>query len=204
MTALRSASPRRLRPALCCILAAAWLSLAAAAATSLPASPPASAPARVETLGVYSNVRVSGGEDPHAEGYDCELYRENGELFGLFYSSQGMVGDTPRGRLQDLRYDPADGRLRFRARLTLGVEHSRDTGPDGRPSRDLFEFDGRLDGTRLSGSLTRRDGYHPERPGETQKVTLKLDRARSADARELAPASRAAWQAEPVPMGPQW
>ncbi|MBW8809547.1 MAG: hypothetical protein JF591_12075, partial [Lysobacter sp.] len=87
---------------------------------------------KVETLGVYSNVRITGGgDDPHAEGYDCELYRENGQLFGLFHSSQGMVGDTPRGRLQDVRYDPAKRTLFFRAKLTLGQEISRDTGPDG-------------------------------------------------------------------------
>ncbi|QWF15325.1 hypothetical protein [Lysobacter capsici] len=159
---------------------------------------------KVETLGVYSNVRITGGDDPHAEGYDCELYRENGQLFGLFYSSQGMVGDTPRGRLQDVRYDPAKRTLFFRAKLTLGQEISRDTGPDGRPSRDLFEFDGTLDAQRLSGTLTHRDGYRPAEPGERKTVSLKLDRERSAQAREFAPASRKAWQAEDLPMGPQW
>lgn len=162
----------------------------------------------VETLGVYSNVRITGSDDdPHAEGYDCELYRENGHVFGLFYSSQGMVGDTPRGRLQDVRYDPAKRTLFFRAKLTLGQEISQDTGPDGRPSRDLFEFDGTLDAKRLSGTLTHRDGYRPAERGERgerETVILKLDRERSAQARELAPTSRNVWQAEALPMGPQW
>lgn len=186
--------PRRLLP---------WL---LAATLALPLTTQAAPPQpSVETLGVYSNVRITGsGEDPHAEGYDCELYRENGQVFGLFYSSQGMVGDTPRGRLQDVRYDPAKRTLFFRAKLTLGQEISRDTGPDGRPSRDLFEFDGTLDAKRLSGTVTHRDGYHPAEPGERETVSLKLDRERSAQARELAPASRKAWEAEDLPMGPQW
>jgi hypothetical protein len=190
---------RRLRP---------WL---IASALALPltawAAPPQSRveAAGVETLGIYSNVRITGSDDdPHAEGYDCELYRENGQVFGLFYSSQGMVGDTPRGRLQDVRYDPAKRRLFFRAKLTLGQEITRDTGSDGRPSRDLFEFDGTLDAKRLSGTLTHRDGHRPAEPGERETVSLKLDRERSAQAREFAPSNRKAWQAEDLPMGPQW
>ncbi|QQP99690.1 hypothetical protein [Lysobacter enzymogenes] len=181
------------------------LALALAATPSLAArAPAAAAQAAVETVGVYSNVRVSGGEDPHAEGYDVELYRENGVLFGLFYSSQGMVGDTPRGRLQDVRYDAASGKLSFRAKLTIGQEFSKDSGPDGRPSRDLFEFDGTLGAKTLSGALLHRSGYAPSETGERQMVTLKRDAQRSRDAGELAPASRAQWLAEPVPNGPQW
>lgn len=199
LTAVASHPARLRRP---CWLLAATLAATSALPPTAWAAPPQP---KVETLGVYSNVRITGsGDDPHAEGYDCELYRENGQVFGLFYSSQGMVGDTPRGRLQDVRYDPVKRTLFFRAKLTLGQEINRDTGPDGRPSRDLFEFDGTLDGKRLSGSLTHRDGYRPNEPGERETVTLKLDRERSAQAREFAPASRKAWQAEDLPMGPQW
>lgn len=115
-----------------------------------------------------------------------------------------MVGDTPRGRLQDMRYDAASGALFFRAKLTVGREYSRDSGDDGRPSRDLFEFDGRLSAKTLSGALLHRDGYRPQDAGERQTVTLKLDPRHSRDARERAPASRAAWQSEPLPNGPQW
>lgn len=180
--------------------------LAVAASALLPLAAWATPPqAKVETLGVYSNLRIThGGEDPHAEGYECELYRQDGQLFGLFYSAQGMVGDTPRGRLQDLRYDAAHGTLFFRAKLTTGREYSRDSGPDGRPSRDLFEFDGTLSAHQLRGTVTRRDGYRPGEAGERETVTLKLDRERSAQARESAPANRQVWQAEDLPMGPQW
>lgn len=199
MTAPRPPSPlfRPTRRRLLAVAACALLPL-----TNAWATPPQTA---VETLGVYSNVRIThGGEDPHAEGYECELYRQDGQLFGLFYSSQGMVGDTPRGRLRDLRYDAASGKLFFRAKLTTGREYSRDSGPDGRPSRDLFEFDGTLAAKQLRGNLTRRDGYRPGEPGERETVTLKLDRERSAQARESAPVSHRRWQAEELPMGPQW
>lgn len=182
------------------------LSLAFAAAT--PSAGAADAPVvrsnAVETVGVYSNVRISHGEDPHAYGYDVELYRHDGALFGLFYSSQGMVGDTPRGRLQEVRYDAASGKLFFRAKLTVGREYGKDSGDDGRPSRDLFEFDGKLGAKSLSGVVLHRNGYRPQDAGERETVTLKLDPQRTRDARELAPASLAAWLAEPVPNGPQW
>lgn len=185
--------------ALCLALCASPL---AAAASPPPAA--GAARAAVETVGVYSDVRIVHGEDPHAYGYQVELYRENGALFGLFHSSQGLAGDTPRGRLQDIRYDAASGKLSFRAKLTTGQEYSRDAGPDGRPSRDLYEFDGRLDAKALNGVLVHRDGYRPQQAGERETVRLKFDAQRSRDAREFAPASRAAWLAEPVPNGPQW
>lgn len=156
----------------------------------------------VERVGVYSNVEAGQGEDPHAYGYVCELYRQGERLFGLLYVHQGMVGDTPRGRLQEIRYDPASGALSFRAKLTLGREITQETDLDGRPSRDLFEFEGRLQGKRLSGSLRHRDGYHPEREGERERVVLQ--RSRSEDLEEPVPASRAAWEAEPLFNGPQW
>lgn len=171
---------------------------------SCVATAAAPAAAAVETVGIYSNVRISHSEDPHAYGYEVELYRENGQLFGLFYSAQGLAGDTPRGRLQDLRYDAASGKLSFRAKLTVGREYSRESGDDGRPSRDLFEFDGRLSAKALSGEVVHRDGYHPEQPGEREKIKLALDPRRTRDARELAPASRVAWAAEPLANGPEW
>lgn len=182
------------------------LSLSPPLAVAAPPSAGAADAARnaVETVGVYSNVRIGHSEDPHAYGYDVELYRENGALFGLLYSSQGLVGDTPRGRLQDVRFDAANGTLFFRAKLTTGREYSQDSGPDGRPSRDLYEFDGRLSAKTLSGALLHRNGYRPSDAGERETVTLKLDAQRTRDARELAPASRAAWQAEPLLHGPQW
>ncbi|QWP76016.1 hypothetical protein J5226_20820 [Lysobacter sp. K5869] len=185
-------------------LALAFALTAAAPTLAFAATAAAPAHAAVETVGEYSNVRVSHSEDPHAYGYTVELYRQNGELFGLLYSDQGLVGDTPRGRLQDLRYDPASGALSFRAKLTLGREYGRESGPDGRPSRDLFRFDGRLSGKLLSGTLEHRDGYKPDAPGEREKVALKFDAQATRDLRELAPASRAAWQAEELPFGPEW
>jgi hypothetical protein len=186
----------------------AILALSLAFAAAAPSAGAADAPAvrsnAVETVGIYSNVRISHSEDPHAYGYDVELYRQNGALFGLLYSSQGMVGDTPRGRLQDVRFDAASGKLSFRAKLTIGREYSKDSGDDGRPSRDLFEFDGRLSAKTLSGALLHRNGYRPQEVDEREMVTLKLDPQRTRDARELAPASRAAWEAEPLLYGPQW
>ncbi|MBN7136977.1 hypothetical protein A7A76_19745 [Lysobacter enzymogenes] len=182
------------------------LSLAFAAATPPAAAAEAAATRSnaVETVGVYSNVRIGHSEDPHAYGYDVELYRHNGALFGLFYSSQGLAGDTPRGRLQDVRFDAASGKLSFRAKLTVGREYSKDSGDDGRPSRDLFEFDGRLSAKSLAGTVLHRSGYRPQEVDERETVKLKLDPQRTRDAREFAPASRAAWEAEPVPNGPEW
>ena len=177
----------------------------AALAASPKSMPPTNAAAKVEVLGVYSNIQLSTtAEDTHALGYKIELYKQGDLIFGLFFSAQGLDGDTPRGRLQDVRYEAAKGHLSFRAKLTLGLEITQETPPDGRPSRDLFEFEGTWKPTEVRGLLTKKDGYHPERPGKAETISLKLDTTATKSRRELTPSSFEEWSKEDLFFGPQW
>jgi hypothetical protein len=105
----------------------------------------ADAPAR--PVGEFTSMRYTA---EHAYGYSMQLWRAGGSLFGLFLSSDGLAGDTPTGRLQRLTYEPSTGRLTFNALLSLGSD------PRGSPTRDRFEFEGKLSADRIAGVLTRR------------------------------------------------
>src|SRR5712692_6558711 len=105
----------------------------------------ADAPAR--PLGEFTNMRYTA---EHAYGYSVQLWRADGSLFGLFFSSDGLAGDTPTGRLQHLTYEPSTGRMTFNAQLSLGSDLR------GSPTRDRFEFEGKLSADRIAGVLTRR------------------------------------------------
>lgn len=88
--------------------------------------------------------------EEHAYGYAVQLWRtKNGSLIGFFMASAGLAGDTPTGRIENLRYDPATGRIRFAARLSLG------TDPRNRPTRDVFEFSGTLTRDSLIGEIAQ-------------------------------------------------
>lgn len=94
--------------------------------------------APVEAIGEFSDMRYT---EEHAYGHSIQLWRAGDEFFGLFLAADGLAGDPPTGRLQDLRFDQATGRLRFHARL---------------PVHGLFVFDGTLSGDEIDGELTRR------------------------------------------------
>jgi len=87
--------------------------------------------------------------EEHAYGYAVQLWRTKGSLIGLFMASAGLAGDTPTGRIEDVHYDPATGRIRFEARISMGTD-ARD-----RPTRDVFAFDGMLTGKGLIGEIAQ-------------------------------------------------
>ncbi len=144
-------------------------------------------------------MRQSG---EHAYGYTVQLWRQGDSLFGLFQASEGLAGDTPAGILEEVTFDPPAGRLTFRAKLTIGVVYR---GP-GReePSRDLFEFRGRLEKAALAGALARSDLLAPERPPQTEQVRLR----RATSDLLPRPASYAEWKKFAAEIlkrrGPRW
>lgn len=118
---------------------------------------------------VYSNWRYT---EEHEYGISVDLWRCEGSYAGMLYYSPGMlVGNTPRGVLEQVYLDPASGRLSFNARLSVG-EHVCAVHK-AQPGRDLIRFDGVIDAGSLSGRLTRSDALHPERPARTDSVVLE-------------------------------
>ena len=108
------------------------------------------AAAGISEVGAFSNVQFTA---EHAYGYTVMLWRAGDCLFGFFESSQGLAGDTPIGELKDLKYESKTGKLRFSAKLTMGMVSSK--GSSGlEPSRDLFTFDGRLTANTVIGVIT--------------------------------------------------
>jgi hypothetical protein len=126
----------------------------------------------IQPVGAFSNMRFT---EEHAYGYTVDLWRAGKCLFGLFEASEGLSGDTPTGLLNPVRHDAATGKLAFAARLTMGVTKPNN-GTDWVPSRDSFDFNGRL-GTRvLKGRLSRSDQLRPELRAVDQEIVLPLSK----------------------------
>ncbi len=106
--------------------------------------------APVHAIGEFSDVHYT---EEHAYGYAVQLWRADDEIFGLFLASDGLAGDTPTGRLQNVRFDRGTGKLHFHARV---------------PVHGLLVFDGILSGDEMAGELT-----HPS-TAKTSSVQLCL------------------------------
>jgi hypothetical protein len=152
-------------------------------------------------LGSFSNMRAT---EEHQYGIEVRLWREGTGLFGFFSFAAGLSGDTPTGRLADIRFDPETGKLSFRAKLTVGRHYCK--LHQGGPSQDLFTFQGILTPASLSGDLQHFEALHPEKPLEEEKVVLhKVNRQ---DGRRTDYQSRSQWERETQEMlrrlGPKW
>jgi len=151
-------------------------------------------------LGEFSNVRST---EEHNYGVVVSLWSLGSSVVGLLDVADGLQGDTPVGRLEGVRFDPASGRISFRAKLSVG-RHYCLQHKTGVPSRDLFEFSGRLDRKALAGTLVHSDSRHPEHAAKIELITLrKIERASQLEA-----ADYAEWKTRTDAIlkrrGPQW
>lgn len=131
-----------------------WLSMVSAvsSATGTPA---------VRVVANYSNITTSVREDPHQSGYAVTIYqRGDGLLFGDFTFAAGSI-EAVGGKLSELKFDR--GLVSFKAKTSAY---------DG-PSREIFEFKGKVHGRVLTGLLTIRDGYAPQKPPIEKNVSLR-------------------------------
>ena len=155
---------------------------------------------RPRFLGEFSNVKYT---EEHAYGAAVELWGADSSVFGLFDFAEGLQGDTPTGLLDDVEFDPGSRRLSFKAKLSLGLHYCA-RHPKGVPSRDLFEFSGKLTQERLAGTLVRSDALHPEGKPDIRRIAL----AKTAGAPPLEPASYGEWKrwADAIVKrrGPRW
>jgi len=157
---------------------------------------------RVAVFGEYTNVRHT---EEHSYGCTVQLWKENGRLLGFLLVAGGLSGDTPTGRIENVRYDARHGSLYFTAKLSTGLRY------DGRRktqifSHDLFTFDGVLVNDSLSGSMFHQDALAPKSKPTSEHVILRFS-SQGTNGMEAYP-SRAAWTAMAQRIlkfrGPQW
>jgi hypothetical protein len=155
---------------------------------------------RPRFLGEFSNVRYS---KEHAYGVAVELWQTGGSVFGLLDFAEGLEGDTPAGLLEDVEFDAGTGRISFKAKLSLGIHYCA-RHPKGIPSRDLFEFSGKLTQDRLAGTLVHSDVLHAKQEPSIQKIVLD----RKAAGPLPGPVSYQEWRrwadAQVKRRGPKW
>lgn len=121
----------------------------------------------------FSDVRTTGGQDPHASGVEIELYKHAGAWAGFMSQWVGPVADPPVGKLDNLQVDESNGRMSFTAKLSLGVTIVKDTRSTA-PTRDLFEFAGTIDANAISGTLSHKRADAPA--GRTRQQPISLER----------------------------
>jgi hypothetical protein len=131
-------------------------------------------PNSIIKIGAFSNMRYDAG---HAFGYTAQLWREQNRIFGFLLSSEGLMGDTPTGLLEDVRYHPRTGELTFRARLTTGLFSNRQFNMV--PSRDVFRFKGVLKGSHMIGTLEIANALTPTEVPRREKIKLKISEKES-------------------------
>ncbi|WP_157003165.1 hypothetical protein [Ralstonia sp. A12] len=161
-------------------------------ATASSATPPSA-----QHLGFFSNqTTVGSSDDPHAEGYALDLYQEGQRVFGKFCVSVGI--ETPCGIVDDAKIKSSTGAIMFRAKLSTGTEFTRDSGSQGRPSRDLFEFVGTISGNAIKGRVTHRSGYAPGGDAQTERVSLRRIQT------DTTPTNYEDWRREPANKAADW
>jgi hypothetical protein len=158
-------------------------------------------PQKVIALGSFSNIRFT---EEHQYGSEIQLWKDDTDLWGLFLHSEGLIGDTPIGLLQNVHYNLQTGDMSFMAKLTTG-RHFCKIHKDV-PSQDLFNFEGKLSKSSVSGVLKRSDALHPEEPPTEEKVVLK--RIAAEESNQILYQSRSEWEAASKEVlkfrGPKW
>ncbi len=155
----------------------------------------------VKRLGAFTNMRFTR---EHQRGYSVELWQEKDRLFGLLMVSDGLIGDTPAGLLEDVAFDPKTGRLTFRARLSTGSTFNKNN--EQVPTRDVYKFNGTLRGQTLAGVLEHADASG--RAAHVTKTNLSLRRSKSESESMIDAASYDEWKEEADEIlklrGPKW
>lgn len=121
-------------------------------------------------LGSFSNQKHSISEDPHIEGYSLALYREGEIVFGRFCWATGI--EVPCAPIQDAVIDRT-GNLKFKVKLSIGQEFSKESGPKGRPACRLIKFQGKIGENLIPGTVSISNIYKPKSPADIEKVKLK-------------------------------
>ena len=134
------------------------------------------APEDVILLGHFSNQKVTHDADPHfISGYSVSLYRIDQNFFGDIGVAVGSA-EPAGGQLYDIEFDPVSKKLSFKAKYSGGREFPKGLGPDGRNSRALLTFTGKLSRKSLAGTVVLQDGYSLEKAGAKSYEVMKREK----------------------------
>lgn len=121
---------------------------------------------KVQVLANYSNITTSMDDDPHQAGYAVTLYRrQDGLLFGDFTFAPGTT-EGFGGKLNSLKFDGVA--LAFEAKISSAYDVH-----NNRPTRELFDFKGKVKGGVLIGTLTQWNGYDLRKPEFVKQIKMK-------------------------------
>lgn len=142
-------------------------------------------------------MKWTDDEDPHLiSGYHVNLFQCADQLFGHIGVATGST-EGVSGRMYDISFNQKTGALSFKSKFSDGWESSKEIGPEGRESRKLFAFSGKVTKTHLNGTVTLRSAYTPQKIVDRGFVSLK----RQED--DFVPQSLEAWGQYRAPL-PTW
>jgi hypothetical protein len=140
--------------------------------------------------------------EEHAYGYEISLWRADSCLFGFLSASEGLIGDTPTGQISDVFYDAASGNVSFMAKLSTGAIHFEKHYV---PSWDLFLFRGRIETSRMTGTVTHLIFNYPAFQPVTETVVLSvLEKDQYVEGAETFGEWRKQWGEMLKRLGPRW
>lgn len=142
----------------CLALAAPVLCNAANCNETLSAATP------IEPVGAYSNPASDLTKNRTPYIYFVQLWRAGNCYFGGFAVNNSRDGEATRGFIDGFTYDPASHATQFSSKLVIGSG-----------SKDFFEFSGKFDLKKFTGTFTYVDKQDKEPPIAT-KVTLTLEK----------------------------
>ena len=156
----------------------------------------------VKRIGSFTNASSDG---QHEAGFTVNLWMHEGRPVGILTYHIGLVGDSPRGILEDVKFAPASGDLAFRVKLSLGQVVRPGKGLI--PSRDVLVFTGRLEDDAVSGVFVESSFSEPK-PGVVGRYDVKLSRDDSATWVKASYENYAAWRSahekQLKAFGPKW
>jgi hypothetical protein len=186
------------------VLIAVVLSSSSAFANASECALNLNAQAPITVVGSFSNMRYT---EEHAYGYAVELWRSADCLFGFFFSSSGLSGDTPTGLIENLKYEENAGAISFNARLTMGKVMIDASSFSFEPAKDAYEFTGILKNNSLRGTVLHELKNFPAvQPRTPENVVLKLSQEDSNGMQYLPTFSQWELQAKEIlkRRGPKW
>jgi len=154
-------------------------------------------------FGEWSDVRMSGSADPHAQGNSLELWKDKGALVGFLSEYVGPVADPPFGPLEHIEVDAASGHLSFSVKLSLGVTNLRGQ-KDFVPTRDLYFFTGTLRDEDVRGSLEKQDQLRNSPSANLMVIWKRTKRENSFWSDKTAQQWRDFYSPILRARGPQW
>ena len=78
----------------------------------------------VKVIGYFTNIKNDG---EHQQGYSVELWKQDDNIYGLISGSSylRLMGDPPRGILENVQFDPKSNKISFRAKVLTAILHER-------------------------------------------------------------------------------